>query len=214
MTSPIASRVDDPNRSWEPNSDDDLTCKEEPHASLGAEHDASSFAEGDGVSTSTSERGVRGPHAEAHAQDGDYYAGAFALRGRDPKSGVEVEVFSASMHDSERERVVQAGMARIGGSTDDGHFIARSEVFTAHAGVGFDNQDGSIGLGASMGVTLVGGEITGTLGPASLTVGASIGSTVGGSLGVRDGDHDGKLEYCGRVEFGVGTAGLCLEKSW
>jgi len=171
MTSPIASRVDDPSRSWESNNDEDSTCKTGPLAP---------------------EAGVHGPHAEAHAQDGDLYAGAFLLRGRDPESGLEVELFSASIHQGELERGVQAGMARMGGSTDDGHFGARGEVFTAHVKAGTDNQDGSVGFGASMGATIVGGEITGTLGPVSLTVGASIGATVGASLGVRDGDADGK----------------------
>jgi len=192
MTSPIASRVDDARRSWESSADEDLTCN--------------------GTGTAA-ESGVRGPHAEAHAQDGDYYAGAFVLRGRDP-SGLEVEVFSASLHQGEREHAVQAGMARMGGSTDDGHFSAGGDVFTAHAQAGFDNQDGSSGFGVSVGATVVGGEVTGTLGPASLTLGASVGTTVGGSLGVRDGDKDGKVEICGRVEFGVGAVGLCVEKWW
>jgi hypothetical protein len=136
------------------------------------------------------------------------------LRGRDPRSGVEIEAFSATWHQGERERAVQAAMARIGGSTDDGHFAARGEVFTAHAQIGLDNQDGSSGFGISVGASVVGAEVTGTLGPASLTAGASIGSTIGASLGVRDGDGDGKLEACGRLEFGVGAVGLCVEKWW
>jgi hypothetical protein len=189
MPNPIASRVDDPYRSFTPSRDDDATCPQESP-------------------------GIRGPSAEAHAEDGDYYAGAFMLRGRDPKTGLEVELFSASIHQAEGEGAVQAGMARLGGSTDDGHFSARGEVFTAQAHAGLYNADGSTGFGASMGATIVGGEITGTLGPVSLTVAASAGSTVGASIGVRDSDHDGKTEYCGRVDFGVGSVGVCVEKRW
>jgi hypothetical protein len=217
MTSPIASRVDDPRRSWESSSDDELTCKEEPGASAGSSGrvgaDVSASSPGSGTGTTTSSE-VQGPHAEVHLEEGDYYAGAFALKGRDGASGVEVEVFSASIHENDDERAVQIGMARMGGSTDDGHFAARGEVFTAQAHSGIHNADGSTGFGASMGATVVGGEATGTLGPVSLTAGASVGSTVGASIGVRDGDRDGKREICGRVEFGVGTVGLCVEKWW
>jgi hypothetical protein len=216
MTNPIASRVDDPRRSWA-SSNDDPTCKEgalasDPAASQAAELGVSSSGV-DGPRT-TSEAGVRGPHAEAHARDGDIYAGAFALGGHDAASGLDIEVFSASIYQGADERAVQVGMARIGGSTDDGHFGARGEVFSAQARAGIHNPDGSTGLGASTGVTVVGAEVTGTLGPVSLTAGASVGAIVGGSLGVRDGDGDGKTEVCGRVEFGVGAVGLCVEKWW
>jgi hypothetical protein len=215
MTSPIASRVDEPRRSWESSNDEDLTCQEGGASASSASRagqDAGFSSQGDGLRAASS-RGVQGPHAEAHAVDGDYYAGAFALRGSDA-SGVDVEVFSASIHHGDDERAVQVGMARVGGSTDDGHFSARGEVFTAQARAGIHNADGSTGIGASTGATVVGGEVTGTLGAVSLTAGASIGATVGGSVGVRDGDNDGKPELCGRVEFGVGTVGLCVEKWW
>ena len=206
MPDPIASRVDDPYRSWQSNDEDDSTCKE---GSLVSWADT---PRGE-PPPSPAKPGVVGPHAEAHVEDGDLYAGAFVLQGRDP-SGVMVEVFSASFHHGETERGVQAGMARIGGSSDDLHWIARGEAFTAQAHSGFENADGSTGFGVSMGATVVGAEATGTIGPLSLTGGASIGSTVGASIGVRDGDSDGKSELCGRLEFGVGTAGLCVEKWW
>jgi len=190
MPSPIGSPAENPYRSWESSRDDNA------------------------LSTQESESGIRGPQAEAHAEDGDYYAGAFLLRGRDPKSGLEAELFSASIHQGEREHAVQAGMARMGDSTDDGHFSARGEVFTAQAHAGVDNADGSTGFGASMGATIVGGEVTATLGPVSLTVAAAAGATVGASVGVRDSDHDGKTEYCARLDFGVGSVGVCVEKRW
>jgi len=217
MPNPIGSRADDPYRSWEPSRDDDTTCHEgSSEVASGAPRTAETTCSSpdDDLSKQESEPGIRGPRAEAHAEDGDYYAGAFLLRGRDPKSGLEAELFSASIHQGEREHAVQAGMARMGGSTDDGHFSARGEVFTAQAHAGFDNADGSTGFGASMGATVVAGEVTGTLGPVSLTLGASVGATYGGSAGVRDSDHDGKNEYCARVDFGVGSIGLCLEDRW
>jgi hypothetical protein len=216
MPSPIASRVDDPSRSWEPNHDDDATCHGDSLVAQStsppkADAICSSGEEAD-LPTRPSQPRIRGPHAEAQAENDDYYAGAFMLSGRDAASGLEAEVFSASIHQGERERAVQVAMARMGASTDDGHFSTHVEVFTAQAHAALDNPDGSTGLGASMGTTIVGVDVTGTLGPVSLTLAASVGATVGGSMGVRDGDHDGKPELCGRVDFGVAGVGVCVEK--
>ena len=213
MPDPIASGSSTSYRRWE-SDDDDLTCKETATASSATDVHETTRSSGDAVSTASNDSaGVQGPRAEAHAEAGDLYAGAFVLKGRD-RSGVEVEVFSASAHQGEHEQAVQAGMARMGGSTDNLHFSARGEAFTAQARVGEQNADGSTGLGASIGATVVGGELTGTLGFLSLTGGASIGATYGASVGVRDSDHDGKTEYCGRLDFGVGSAGACVEKFW
>jgi hypothetical protein len=218
MPNPIGSRADDPYRAWESSRDDDTICHEgSPKAASAAPRAAEttcSSRDDSALSTQESESGIGGPRAEAHAEGGDFYAGASLLSGRDPKSGLEAELFSASIHQGEREHAVQAGMARMGGSTDDGHFSTRGDVFTAQAHAGFDNADGSTGFGASAGATIVGGEVTGTLGPVSLTLGASVGATYGASAGVRDSDHDGKTEYCARVDFGVGSIGVCLEDRW
>jgi len=194
MPDPISSRIDDSNSRLY-SSDDDLTCRDEPLGSVG------------------SASGVSGPRAEAHAEPHDLYAGAFALKGHDPR-GVDVEVFSASAHAGEREAAVQAGMARMGGSAFGGHFAVSGEVFTAQAHATFDNPDGSTGVGASIGSTVVAAEATLSASGFSVTGGASIGTTVGVSLGVRDSDHDGQPEACGRVDFGVGSLGLCVEKVW
>jgi hypothetical protein len=167
-----------------------------------------------GESTSRSDPGVRGPHAEARAENVDLYAGAFALRGRDAASGIDIEVFSASSHQGEREAAVQVGMARMGGTMFNGHVAASGEVFTAQTHASLDNPDGSTGLGASAGATVVGGEVTLSWSGFSVTGAASVGTTVGASLGVRDSDHDGEPELCGRVDFGVGSLGVCLEKVW
>ena len=209
MPDPIVSANSTSYRRGE-SDDDALTCKEGGATDV---HESTSSSSSAGSTPSGDAPGVQGPRAEAHAEADDLYAGAFVLKGRD-RSGVEVEVFSASAHQDEHEQAIQAGMARIGGSTDDLHFSARGEVFTAQAHVGDNNADGSTGLGASIGATVVGGELTGTLGALSLTGGASVGATYGASVGVRDSDHDGKTEYCGRLDFGVGSAGACLEKFW
>ncbi len=155
---------------------------------------------------------MRGPAAEAHAEPSDLYAGAFALRGRDP-SGLDIEVFSASVHAGQREFAAQAEMARMGSALGP-HVQVSGEVFTAQAHSTFDNPDGSTGLGASAGTTLIGAEITLRDGADSLTLGASAGVTMGASYGVRDVDHDGQPEYCGRVDFGAGSVGACVEKRW
>lgn len=213
MAEPIASRTDDPYRRWE-NDDDTQVCKDRPLTSeTTVRQDDTSASEGTSFAAPDHGHGVQGPHADAYAQSDDLYAGAFVLKGRD-QSGVEVEVFSASAHRDAREEVLQAGMARIGGSTDDQHFSARGEAFTAQFRVSVDNVDGSTGMGASIGATVVGGEVTGTLGPISLTGGTSVGLTYGAAVGLRDSDKDGKTEYCGRLDFGVGSAGVCVEKFW
>jgi hypothetical protein len=105
-------------------------------------------------------------------------------------------------------------MASVGASSDDGRFRLGSDVFTARAHLGMQNPDGSCGFNAGVSATLVGAEGTATAGPVSVTLGAAIGFAAALSLGVRDADHDGKAEICGRIEYGVGAAGVCVEKWW
>ena len=212
MPDPISSRVDDASTRLY-SSDDDLTCHEEPLAPRAeSSSDATSKAGTvESASSTQGESGVRGPSAEVHAEQSDLYAGAFALRGHD-RSGLDIEVFSASAHAGQREFATQAGMARMGGSGGDVQLSG--EVFTAQAHATYDNPDGSTGFGASAGYTVVGGEITFRRGADSLTLGASTGVTMGAAGGVRDVDQDGQPEYCGRVDFGAGSVGLCIEKRW
>jgi hypothetical protein len=206
------SRVNDA-RSRNLSSDDELTCHEEPlmSASTSIAERSPSSSSGDGAPVSPRDAGVSGPHAEAHAENGDLYAGAFALRGS--QGGIDVEVFSVSAHSSEREAAAQAAMARMGGAFDI-RVEAQMEVFTAQSHSTLKNPDGSTGFGASAGTTLVGGEITLSTRGFSVTGALSMGPTVGASLGVRDSDRDGDPELCGRVDFAVGAFGLCLEKVW
>jgi hypothetical protein len=157
---------------------------------------------------------ILGPHAEGHAQPDDLYAGAFAVKGRDASSGLELEVFSVSVHDGGFQGDAQVGMARVGVSSDDGHFNLRGEVFTAKAHLGIHNPDGSTGVNAGLGATIAGLEGTATVGPLSVTGGVSGGAVLAGSIGVRDGDGDGKAELCGWVEAGPWTVGACLERFW
>ena len=211
MPDPISSRVDDA-RSRLYSSEDDLTCHEEPLATRAAPNLDSTSASSSVENSPGGEPGVRGPSAEAHAEQSDLYAGAFALRGRD-RSGLDIEVFSASVHAGQREFAAQAEMARMG-SPLGSHVQVSGEVFTAQAHATFDNPDGSTGAGASAGATLIGGEVTLRDGADSLTLGASAGVTLGASYGVRDVDHDGQPEFCGRVDVGAGSVGVCIEKRW
>jgi hypothetical protein len=212
MPDPISSRVDDPYRSYSSSNDEDLTCKQSSsESSTDPAAAAATASDADAQGANSSARGVAGPTIAAHIGQGEFYAGVYALKGSDP-SGIDLEIFSASAHGSPREAAFQAGLARVGSSTDDRHWSARAEVLTAHICDGFDNADGSVGFHGSVGATVIGVELTGTAGPLSLTAGISAGPTFGYSFGTRDSDHDGLVETCERLDFGVGTLGYCLEE--
>jgi hypothetical protein len=139
------------------------------------------------------------------------YAGAAAIKGREARSGIEVEVFSASVQLG-GQLEAQVGAGRLGVSSDDGSSSAGMEVFTAHAALGVHNVDGSFGWNAGALATLVGAEGTLRIGTASsVTVGAAMGAGMEGSLGLRDADGDKRPEVCARVVVGPVTAGLCVE---
>lgn len=88
------------------------------------------------------------------------------------------------------------------------------EVLTARANLGEHNDDGSLGGNIGVGGTL--GGIEGTLETpyGSLTAGSSISVGASGSMGVRDADHDGKLEFCAKFSIPAYTLGACVEKFW
>jgi hypothetical protein len=156
---------------------------------------------------------VAGPHAGVGiTPSGDsVYVGAAAIKGRDARSGIELEVFTGSAQIGGQWEV-QAGAARVGVSTDDAADSAGVEVFTARAAMGVHNVDGSFGWNAGALGTVVGAEGTLRLGTASsITAGAAIGWGLEGSLGLRDVDEDNEPEVCGRVVIGPVTAGLCVE---
>ena len=171
--------------------------------------------------TASSERGrpfssppVQSMFAAGHAVGPDIEGEVFALKGRDAKSGVEVEVFSASATTSPLQDRAQATMARIGMSRDDGRLGASVEVMTAKAHSGTENPDGTLGLNLGAGVTVVGVETTATLGPVTGTLGLSAGASLAGSVGVGDRDDDGQPELCVRAEWAIWTAGGCIERFW
>lgn len=136
------------------------------------------------------------------------FAGTAALKGRDSKTGLEVEVFGASAQ-AGLQNEEQVTMARVGLSGQNGAISA--EAFTARRGAGVRNDDGSVGLNAGAVATAVG--IEGTLGggPDSVTLGAGVGIGMAASVGARDIDNDGILEYCAKLSVGFITLGVCAE---
>jgi len=136
------------------------------------------------------------------------YAGAAALKGRDTKTGIEVEVFSASAQVG-GENEAQAGLARLGIS--GGRSSVTTEFLTARAHGGAHNDDGSTGINA--GALATGAGIEGTLSSAaeSVTAGLSVSVGLAGSIGLRDADHDNLPELCVKGSVGFVTLGVCVE---
>jgi len=143
------------------------------------------------------------------AQDGLYVAAA-AIKGRDAKSGLELEVLSASAQIG-GENEAQAALARVGISGKNGSLA--SEVFTVRAAGGAHNDDGSVGINSGIIATVVGAEGTWLHGSDSLTLGASFGVGLAGSAGLRDLDDNGVPEICVKASVGFFTAGICWEQS-
>jgi hypothetical protein len=136
------------------------------------------------------------------------FVGAAALKGRDPKSGIEVEVFSGSAQVG-LQNEAQAGLARMGVSGRNGSVTA--ELFTARANEGIHNDDGSIGLNAGAVVNFANLEGTLTHGADSLTAGLGAGVGYAFSFGLRDIDGDGAIEVCVKGTAGPVTLGVCAE---
>jgi len=78
------------------------------------------------------------------------------------------------------------------------------EVGTAEAHVGIHNPDGSTGFNIGASGTVLSVGVTTTDGANSATVGGGLGAGEGFHLGVRDADHNGKLEICGGLSIGTG----------
>ena len=136
------------------------------------------------------------------------FVGAAALKGRDPKSGIEVEVFSGSAQVG-LQNEAQAGLARMGVSGKNGS--ATAELFTVRATEGIHNDDGSIGLNVGAVANFANIEGTLTHGADSLTAGLGAGVGYAFSLGLRDIDHDGAIEVCVKGTAGPVTLGVCAE---
>lgn len=84
----------------------------------------------------------------------------------------------------------------------------------ARANLGEHNDDGSLGGNIGAGVELIGGEATISTPVGSLTGGLSVSMSLSGSMGVRDADHDGKPEFCGKFSIPAYTIGACIERFW
>ena len=84
----------------------------------------------------------------------------------------------------------------------------------ARANLGEHNDDGSIGGNLGAGVEVFGAEGTLNTPIGSLTYGNSVSASLSGSLGVRDADHDGKPEFCGKFSIPAYTVGACVEQFW
>lgn len=136
------------------------------------------------------------------------YAGAAALKGRDPNTGVEVEVFSASGQLG-GENELQAGFVRTGISGKNGSLGV--EAFTARAAGGAHNDDGSVGINSGAQATAIAVEGTVPVGDGSLTLGASVSVGAAFSFGAKDADGDGRAEFCARLSYGPVTVGACVE---
>ncbi|MBN1962362.1 MAG: hypothetical protein JW841_15625 [Deltaproteobacteria bacterium] len=152
------------------------------------------------------------PYADAGVTStGDgVFAGAAAIKGRDQRTGIETEVFTISGRLG-GENEVQAGMGRIGVSSDDGMNNATMEVFTARAAGGAHNNDGSTGINAELMGTVIGAQGTASYEGNSITGGLSFSAGAGGSIGLRNADQDDSTEVCGSVSVMFFTLGTCIE---
>jgi hypothetical protein len=163
----------------------------------------------------TTERAGSAPYAAAgwtgSAHD-SLFAGVAALKGRDPKTGIEVEVFSASAQvavKADGENEAQVGMARMGISGK--HGSATTEFFTARLNSGAHNDDGSKGINVGALATIAGMEGTLNIGAGSLTLGLAAGTGEAFSAGARDIDGDGVSEWCAKASIGELTLGFCTD---
>lgn len=230
MTSPIRSRSES-SSPFDQESYETLTCSEPPKSteSVGTAEDAACHLPSGGGEVNppsttsdehgaTRERAAKGgaPTFSATFEEGAWAMSGevFAIKGRDVRTGIEVEVFSAGARTSPLQDEAQVGMARMGGASDSRHFAARAEVMTAKYHAGTENPDGTTGLNLGIGATTVGAEVTGTLGFVTGTFGMSAGVTLAGSIGIGDRDVDGEPEVCATAAGGIWSGGICVEKFW
>lgn len=145
-------------------------------------------------------------------EDGIAYLGFAALKGRDEKTGIEMDILSASVQTGSQNEA-QASMAHLAVANTQGTSVGL-DLFAVSAGAGVLNSDGSIGAnGRALAVV---GHLEGSLstGATGLTLGASIGAGGEYSAGVRDRDHDGYGEFCARASLDLGpgiTIGIQIE---
>jgi hypothetical protein len=138
------------------------------------------------------------------------FAGAAAVKGRDPNTGIEVDVLTVSGQVGLQSEV-QAGMQRVGWSSDDGRQSVGMDVFTARANAGIHNVDGSTGLNVGAMAVAIGVEGTANYSGNSITGGLSFSAGAEGHIGVRDSDADGSGELSVRVSVMFFTIGFAIE---
>ncbi len=158
----------------------------------------------------TSELSGIAPHLAAGktAAGDSVYVSVAGLKGHDPKSGLEVEVLSASEQKG-LQLESQAALLRVGKSDATGSF--NIESFTIRATHGIHNDDGSTGYNVSGLATALGGEVTLNHGADSVTLGLAAGVGAAGSIGLRDIDGDGDRELCFKASIEAFTVGACVE---
>lgn len=163
----------------------------------------------------TSSRENITPYADAGVTStGDSaFAGAAMVKGRDGRSGIETEAFTVSGQVGAQTEL-QAGMARVGWSSNDGRQSAGMDIFTARANAGIHNVDGSVGLNAGLMATAISVEGTANWRGNSVTGGLSISAGAEGHVGIRDSDGDGKKELSVRVSLMFFTLGVGIESPW
>jgi hypothetical protein len=159
----------------------------------------------------TTEQNRIAPYAGAGIT-GDFrdsaYAGVAALKGHDVKTGLDVEVFSASAQVGGQNEV-QVGLARLGLSGKHGSIT--TEFFTARANGGAHNDDGSTGGNSGALATVAGIEGTLLTDSSSFTLGFVAGGGAALSIGARDVDGDDIPEKCFKASIGIVTLGICTK---
>jgi|GEM_PF-6193467 len=138
-------------------------------------------------------------------------AGFSALAGRDPATGITIDLLRGGGEVGFSNTRARAGMARVGWRSDDGRNNADLDVFSVDAGAGTRNKDQSRGVNAGAVANLVGVEGTKSIGASEVTAGVALSLGLEGSLGTRDIDNDGDTEYCVRASVGFLTLGTCIE---
>jgi len=126
----------------------------------------------------------------------------------DKKEGAALRVLSAS---------ARAGCeVEAKGEVAHGSYTApfakvEAELLSARAAIGAMNDDGSVGVNATLMATAAAAEGTLQYSGWSVTLGASLSMGAAVSDGIRDIDRDGSPEQCRRLSIGPVTVGFCTE---
>lgn len=145
-----------------------------------------------------------------HPSGDTVYAGAALIKNHDDKTGIDTEMFSASVQVGDQNEF-QLGGLRLTKSGSRGEIGV--ETLTARASGGIHNDDGSTGINLGDTATLLGAEGTLNLGHGnSVTLGVSCSLGSMRSVGIRDQDGDGRKELCVKGSHALLTRGFCIEE--